>query len=411
MGDKYQEEKKTIEEDHRVVAIYARESSIGDSISDQIEYCEAYARKHLNLSDNYHFVIFKDKDIGENRLYSERPGFQKMIRAVEKNEIRAMVCHKMDRLSRKISDFAQTVDILMNHDTQLLVAANNICTDDANSKYFIELLNVFSDFESELNRERIMDNLIEIEKEDYWIEDECSSGLKVKNTTADQNGKNRYPIFVPELEEKEMVQAVFKAFLSEQNYIKTAKIISEKGYKTREGLKIDFDDIYHILRNPVYAAADQDLYDYFLEHNGTIYGERFDYDATHGILVYKKSMLLRKYNDHSTILKPDNFNPILDKDIEEWAIVIGLHDSFVTGKEWIEAQKIAYEIFTRKQPQQIWEKDILTVEEAAALFNIGRNKIRELSNQKNCNFVLWVGNKRLIKKNLFEKFLEKSFSI
>ena len=66
---------------------------------------------------------------------------------------------------------------------------------------------------------------------------------------------------------------------------------------------------------------------------------------------------------------------------------------------------------TMKPKVPVWEKKNLTVEEAAALFNIGENKIRELSNDDNCDFVLWVGNKRLIKKNLFEKFLEKTFSI
>ena len=66
---------------------------------------------------------------------------------------------------------------------------------------------------------------------------------------------------------------------------------------------------------------------------------------------------------------------------------------------------------TMKPIVPVWEKKNLTVEEAAVLFNIGENKIRELSNDDNCDFVLWVGNKRLIKKNLFEKFLEKSFSI
>ncbi len=59
----------------------------------------------------------------------------------------------------------------------------------------------------------------------------------------------------------------------------------------------------------------------------------------------------------------------------------------------------------------VWEKKNLTVEEAAALFNIGENKIREISNEKNCNFVLWVGNRRLIKKDQFEKYLDKTFSI
>ena len=44
-----------------------------------------------------------------------------------------------------------------------------------------------------------------------------------------------------------------------------------------------------------------------------------------------------------------------------------------------------------------WEKYALTVDEAAAYFGIGEKKIRELSRGPDCRFVLWVGNKRLIK--------------
>lgn len=59
----------------------------------------------------------------------------------------------------------------------------------------------------------------------------------------------------------------------------------------------------------------------------------------------------------------------------------------------------------------IWEKSNLTLEEAAAYFNIGVNKIREISNDDNCAFVLWVGNKRLIKRKMFDAYLEKAYSI
>ena len=52
----------------------------------------------------------------------------------------------------------------------------------------------------------------------------------------------------------------------------------------------------------------------------------------------------------------------------------------------------------------IWEKANLTLEEAAAYSGIGAGKLREITNDRNCNFVLWVGNKRLIKKRLFDKF-------
>ena len=59
----------------------------------------------------------------------------------------------------------------------------------------------------------------------------------------------------------------------------------------------------------------------------------------------------------------------------------------------------------------IYEKSNLTLEEAAAYFNIGINKIREISYSDKCTFVLWVGNKRLIKRKLFEEYLSKMYSI
>ena len=54
----------------------------------------------------------------------------------------------------------------------------------------------------------------------------------------------------------------------------------------------------------------------------------------------------------------------------------------------------------------IWEKANLTLEEAAAYYGIGVGKLRELTNEKDCNFVLWVGN-----KCLFDNFIEQMFSI
>ncbi len=59
----------------------------------------------------------------------------------------------------------------------------------------------------------------------------------------------------------------------------------------------------------------------------------------------------------------------------------------------------------------IWEKTNLTVEEAASYSGVGRNKIKELSNDDRCPFVLWVGTKRLIKRKQFDEYLEKMFSI
>ncbi len=59
----------------------------------------------------------------------------------------------------------------------------------------------------------------------------------------------------------------------------------------------------------------------------------------------------------------------------------------------------------------IWHKSCLTLEEASAVFGIGINKLREISDGEDCKFVLWNGHKRLIKRAALEEFLLKAYSI
>ena len=59
----------------------------------------------------------------------------------------------------------------------------------------------------------------------------------------------------------------------------------------------------------------------------------------------------------------------------------------------------------------IKDKPTLTIEEAAALYSIGKHKLRELTDADNCPFVLYVGRKRLIKRKQFDDYIAKAFSI
>ena len=59
----------------------------------------------------------------------------------------------------------------------------------------------------------------------------------------------------------------------------------------------------------------------------------------------------------------------------------------------------------------VWEKVTLTLDEAAEYSNIGINKIREISNNPRCNFVIFVGKKRLIKRKEFEKFISDNVEL
>ena len=59
----------------------------------------------------------------------------------------------------------------------------------------------------------------------------------------------------------------------------------------------------------------------------------------------------------------------------------------------------------------IWEKSNLSLEEAAAYSGFVVNKLRDITNERDCKFVLWIGNKRLIKRRLLDEYIEKAYSI
>lgn len=55
----------------------------------------------------------------------------------------------------------------------------------------------------------------------------------------------------------------------------------------------------------------------------------------------------------------------------------------------------------------IWEKQNLTIKEAAVYSGIGENTIRGLLKSRNCPFLLRVGTKQMIKRKKFDEYIEK----
>ncbi len=56
-------------------------------------------------------------------------------------------------------------------------------------------------------------------------------------------------------------------------------------------------------------------------------------------------------------------------------------------------------------------KCLLTIEEAALYTGLGQNKLRDISNGDNCDFVLWNGAKRMFKREKLKDYLYNAYSI
>lgn len=94
--------------------------------------------------------------------------------------------------------------------------------------------------------------------------------------------------------------------------------------------------------------------------------------------------------------------------------------TFDTENEWTRNEN--YSVFVTRRSDQavggeamkeipVWEKANLTIDEAAEYFNIGKNKLSEMTKMRNCPFVLHIGARRVIKRKQMEIFLEEKLVI
>lgn len=57
------------------------------------------------------------------------------------------------------------------------------------------------------------------------------------------------------------------------------------------------------------------------------------------------------------------------------------------------------------------QKAVLTIKEATEYTSIGINKMYEMLRTPNCPFVLYVGTKKLVKREALEEYLKKHIAI
>ena len=55
---------------------------------------------------------FFNMKIRSQRIFSDRPDFQRMLHDVQDGKIKAIVCYKLDRVGRKTADLIRLMDFL-----------------------------------------------------------------------------------------------------------------------------------------------------------------------------------------------------------------------------------------------------------------------------------------------------------
>lgn len=328
--------------DTRGVAIYARKSRItnkGDSIGVQFKQCADYAKRELHLEEDYPFMEYEDK--GLSGYFSDRPDYQRMLRDVQDGKIRAIVCYKLDRIGRKTTDLLHLMDFLEMYHADLLICSNGINTASGFSKIFIQLFAVIAEFERDTLTEWITDNMMELAKDGRWLGGNTPMGFSVQRvSTGSGKGKSAYSYLTSVPEEKRMVQRLYELFRINRSIQTTAKQMNWEGYRTPSGVEFNTSTTRLVLKNPIYCTADKCSYDYFIDHDGNVFGDLSEFDGKHGLSAYNKTEQGKYEDSDSTFISPKFVQTVENKPVSEWIIAVGKHEGFIPSDQWIETQEL-----------------------------------------------------------------------
>lgn len=65
----------------------------------------------------------------------------------------------------------------------------------------------------------------------------------------------------------------------------------------------------------------------------------------------------------------------------------------------------------KEQAVPVWQRSLLTLQEAAAYTGIGINKLRVMSDSDSCEYIIWVGNRRMFKRTKLDEYLSEAYSV
>jgi site-specific DNA recombinase len=314
------------------VAIYSRKSMFtgkGESVENQIEMCKDYIKFSLPNVNSDEIFIYEDEGFSAKNL--NRPQFQKMMNDLETIKFDYIICYRLDRLSRNVSDFSSLIDLLDKKGVNLVCIKEHFDTSSPMGRAMMYITSVFAQLERETLAERVKDNMHMLARTGRWLGGPPPTGYngtEVSEVIIDGKIKTSHKLEFNE-NEIEVVKMMFDKFLENHSVSAVSKHLIFNNIHSRNGKYFSNLGIRDILQNPVYCNADSDAYNYFTSHGADLCNEKEKWNGKYGISAYNK-------RDYSKSGAPRN-------DISEWIVAIGKHQGIISGKDWVSIQNFFHD--------------------------------------------------------------------
>lgn len=225
-------------------AIYRRVSTLeqakeGNSLQAQFEALIDYAKKM-----NYE-IVGEYCDDGFSAASLNRPALQRLIGDIKDNKIDIVLIYKQDRLSRRVKDIIELVELFIEHNIKLHSLSETIDWLSSSGRAMLKMMATFSEMERE--------NIAERSKMGRDFKAKAGIYSNKKNIPIGYEWDAEKKELIPHETEAEQIKKIFELYLNGWSMRKISKYMSEnytnryKSYNYKLSAK-------NILYNPVYAG-------------------------------------------------------------------------------------------------------------------------------------------------------------
>lgn len=319
-------------------AIYSRKSKFtgkGESVENQIQLCKEYI--HKNFSKINEILIYEDEGFSGGNI--DRPEFKRMMKDAKKKKFDVLICYRLDRISRNVSDFSNTIDQLQEYNVDFVSVREQFDTSTPMGRAMMYISSVFAQLERETIAERIRDNMYQLARSGRWLGGKTPLGFKskaIEYLDNDMKNKKMYKLS-PVSEELEIVKTLYRKYLELNSLTQLTSWTIENNIKTKTNKYFDTSTLSVILTNPVYVIADELIHEYFERLESDIAGDIKEFDGIHGLMVFNKNDIKK--------------NKVIKKNECEWIVAVGKHKGIITSSEWIQVQNML-EVNRAKAPRK-----------------------------------------------------------
>ena len=120
-----------------------------------------------------------------------------MLKLCREKQIKCIVCYRLDRISRNVSDYSNLITELNKLDISFISVTEKFDTTSNMGRAMMYIASVFAQLERETIAERIRDNMLELAKDGRWLGGNPPTGYKsvetIGSVTIDGRKRKAFP--------------------------------------------------------------------------------------------------------------------------------------------------------------------------------------------------------------------------